>query len=345
MLAIVDRDPNHLAALIVHLLLVGVLLLSFGEFDTRVRPGSIPWSLAVLVGGLATATLIGWGLVELFPGSLPPEDRLWWAINRVTALTFIDNDQFSGHTHWLVSTTLGFLGALALLAALLVLFRSQRSSNALTDTDESAIRALLDKHGDDSLGYFATRRDKAVVFAPSGKAAVTYRVEVGVCLASGDPVGDPEAWPHAIDEWLCVARAYGWTPAVMGASEDGARAYHRAGLSVLQLGDEAVLHTQGFSLAGHDMKPVRQAVNRARKHGVSVRIRRHYDVGTVEMANVIRLADAWRDTDTERGFSMALGRLGDPLDANCLLVEAIVDGTPVAMLSLAPWVRTACRSI
>ncbi|MGN5237745.1 bifunctional lysylphosphatidylglycerol synthetase/lysine--tRNA ligase LysX [Rhodococcus sp. SJ-3] len=337
MLAIVDRDPSHLGALIVHLLLVGVLLLSFGEFDTRVRPGSIPWSLVVLVGGLVTATLIGWGLVELFPGTLPPEDRLWWAVNRVTALTFIDNDQFSGHTHWLVSTALGFLGALALLAALFVLFRSQRSSNALTGTDESAIRRLLDQHGDDSLGYFATRRDKAVVFAPSGKAAVTYRVEIGVCLASGDPVGDPEAWPHAIDEWLGLARAYGWTPAVMGASEDGARAYHRAGLSVLQLGDEAVLHTQGFSLTGHDMKPVRQAVNRARKHGVSVRIRRHFDVGTGEMANVIRLADAWRDTDTERGFSMALGRLGDPLDANCLLVEAIVDGTPVAMLSLAPW--------
>ena len=35
----------------------------------------------------------------------------------------------------------------------------------------------------DSLGYFATRRDKAVVFSPSGKAAVTYRVVSGVMLA------------------------------------------------------------------------------------------------------------------------------------------------------------------
>ena len=32
---------------------------------------------------------------------------------------------------------------------------------------------------DDSLAYFATRRDKAVIFAPSGKAAITYRVEIG----------------------------------------------------------------------------------------------------------------------------------------------------------------------
>ena len=46
----------------------------------------------------------------------------------------------------------------------------------------------------DSLGYFATRRDKSAVFSPSGKAAITYRVVNGVSLASGDPIGDPEAW-------------------------------------------------------------------------------------------------------------------------------------------------------
>ncbi len=68
--------------------------------------------------------------------------------------------------------------------------------NALTGEDESAIRGLLELWGkNDSLGYFATRRDKSVVFAPNGRAAVTYRVEVGVCLASGDPLGDPRSWP------------------------------------------------------------------------------------------------------------------------------------------------------
>ena len=52
-------------------------------------------------------------------------------------------------------------------------------------------------------------------------------------------------------------------------------------------------------------------------------------------------ADAWRDTETERGFSMALGRLGDPADGDCMLVEAVDrDGQVVAMLSLVPWGRT-----
>ena len=45
--------------------------------------------------------------------------------------------------------------------------------------------------GRDSLAYFALRRDKSVVWSPTGKAAVSYRVVSGVCLASGDPLGRP----------------------------------------------------------------------------------------------------------------------------------------------------------
>ena len=54
----------------------------------------------------------------------------------------------------------------------------------------------------DSLGYFALRRDKSVVWSPTGKSCVAYRVTSGVMLASGDPLGDPEAWPGAIAQFV-----------------------------------------------------------------------------------------------------------------------------------------------
>lgn len=86
---------------------------------------------------------------------------------------------------------------------------------------------------------------------------------------------------------------------------------------------------------------MRQAVTRARRAGLTVRIRRHRDIAEDEMAQTITRADSWRDTETERGFSMALGRLGDPADSDCLLVEAIDPHNQVlAMLSLVPWGTT-----
>ena len=263
-------------------------------------------------------------------------------MNRVSAFAGASSDSFSGHPHVFVNALLGLFGALALMVAAIVLFRSQRAENALTGEDESAIRGLLELYGkNDSLGYFATRRDKSVVFAPSGRAAITYRVEVGVCLASGDPVGDPKAWPQAIAAWMSLCESYGWAPGVMGASSAAAEAFRAAGLNALQLGDEAILYPDNFRLSGPDMRAVRQAVTRARRAGASVRIRRHRDLSEDEMAKVIEQADAWRDTDDERGFSMALGRLGDPADGDCLLVEAVAhdsaEGHVVAMLSLVPW--------
>ncbi|ONM49187.1 bifunctional lysylphosphatidylglycerol synthetase/lysine--tRNA ligase LysX [Nocardia donostiensis] len=337
------RDVNALAGLIVHVLVIGVLIAAWREFSTRVRRGSTRRALGVLIGGLVAGFLVGWGLVELFPGSLPAGiQRPLWAAYRVTGTVLAENDQFDGTTHPFVNFLLGVFGAVALLAATIVLLRSQRAQNAMTGFDESALRGLLARSDEaDSLGYFATRRDKSVVFAPSGKAAVTYRVELGVCLASGDPVGVRDSWPQAIDAWLGTARRFGWAPAVMGAGEYGAEAYRRAGLSALRLGDEAVLHTRDFSLAGVEMKPVRQAVNRLRKQGAWVRIRRHRDIPAAEFGAIAGRAAQWRDTEDERGFSMALGRLGDPLDGDCLLVEAIDAGDNVlAMLSLVPWGRS-----
>jgi lysyl-tRNA synthetase class 2 len=325
-----------------HVVAIVLLMLGYREFWAKVRRGALFKAAATLLAGGVIGILASWGLVELFPGSLAPQDRLGYVANRVIGFALADPDLFTGRPHVFLNAIFGLFGAFALIAAAVVLFQSQRADNALTGEDESAIRGLLELYGqNDSLGYFATRRDKSVVFAPSGRAAVTYRVELGVCLASGDPVGDPRTWPQAVDAWLRLCQTYGWTPGVMGASSQGAQTYREAGLNALELGDEAILRPADFKLSGPEMRGVRQAVTRARRAGLTVRIRRHRDISKDEMAQTIERADAWRDTESERGFSMALGRLGDPADSDCLLVEALDPGNKVvAMLSLVPWGTT-----
>src|ERR1700682_13972 len=339
---VVMDDIGEVIGLVFHVAAILVLVLARKQFWAKVRRAALVKAVATLIASMAVGMLIGWALLELFPGTLAREDRFLYALNRVSAFAGAASDSFSGHPHVFVNALLGLFGALALMVTAIVLFRSQRADNALTGEDESAIRGLLELFGkNDSLGYFATRRDKAVVFAPNGRAAITYRVEVGVCLASGDPIGDPKAWQQAIAAWLALCQTYGWAPGVMGASSTGAEAFRQAGLNALQLGDEAILYPDTFRLSGPEMRAVRQAVTRARRAGATVRIRRHRDLGTEEMAQMTARADAWRDTETERGFSMALGRLGDPADGDCLLVEAGQGGAGkdevVAMLSLVPW--------
>ena len=231
------------------------------------------------------------------------------------------------------------LGAFTLIVTIYLLLRSARPRARLAPADAVSIRTLLDKHGDrDSLGYFALRDDKSVIWSPTGKAGVCYRVVAGVMLASGDPVGDPEAWPGAIAEFLSEAARHAWRPAVMGCSELGAEVWCREGdLSALELGDEAIVNVTEFSLSGRPMRNVRQMVNRVAKAGYAAEVRRVGDIPPEELKEIIRDADHWRGTTVERGFSMALGRLGRPGDENCVLVTAKENGVLKAILQFVPW--------
>ncbi|MEV6986588.1 phosphatidylglycerol lysyltransferase domain-containing protein [Sphaerisporangium sp. NPDC051017] len=332
---VVAADVN----LVISALVLGVLAAAHDEFFAPTRRASFRKALLTLGSLLGVSFAVGYTLVTLFPGTLKPGDHLPWTVEHTLGGVVTLDFYRAGRPPSWVNLVIGLLSAVAVLVAFAVLFRSQRARAELPAEGEERVRALLRAYGArDSLGYFATRRDRAVIFSPSGKAAVSYRVVAGVCLAGGDPIGDVEAWGHAIRAWMDEARRYGWAPAAIGPSEAAAHAYARAGLRVLEVGDEAVIEVAAFGLEGREMRGVRQAVNRVRRAGFTLRVRRHADLTPEEMRHVIDRAAAWRDTRAERGFSMALGRLGDPADGACVLVEARdAEGGLAAILSFVPW--------
>ncbi|MFD8483728.1 phosphatidylglycerol lysyltransferase domain-containing protein [Kitasatospora sp. NPDC059673] len=260
---------------------------------------------------------------------------------------------FEGPIHYtsdrisdLVGYSLGALGLVTALTTAYLALRPEKPEPELTPEDELKLRDLLARHGKrDSLGYFALRRDKSVLFSPTGKAAISYRVVSGVMLASGDPVGDVEAWPGAIKVFMATAREHAWVPAVCGCSEVGGEVWTReADLDALELGDEAIVDTSTFSLSGRAMRNVRQMVKRIERNGYSCKVRRVGDLTLEEKRQIADAAARWRGTDTERGFSMALGRFGDPSDDECVVVtahKAPEDGSGgedlKAVLHFVPW--------
>jgi lysyl-tRNA synthetase class 2 len=121
----------------------------------------------------------------------------------------------------------------------------------------------------------------------------------------------------------------------MGCSELGAEVWCREGhLTALELGDEAIVNVADFSLSGRSMRNVRQMVNRVAKHGYVAEVRRIGDIPRQELDKIVEAADSWRGSHTERGFSMALGRIGDD---ECVLVTATEGGVVRAVLQLVPW--------
>jgi lysyl-tRNA synthetase class 2 len=234
---------------------------------------------------------------------------------------------------------MGALGFVTVVVTAFLFLRPARPQGRLSAGNAAQIRDLLERHGQaDSLGYFALRNDKSVIWSATRKSCIGYRVVSGVMLASGDPLGDKEAWPGAIEAFLDMAARHAWVPAVIGCSELGAEIWCRQGeLTALELGDEAVVHVCDFSLQGRAMRNVRQMVTRVSRAGYVAEVCRVGDVPADEIARLIRQADSWRGNPTERGFSMALGRIGGPGDERCVIATATQDGVLRALLHFVPW--------
>lgn len=336
------RFTPHLGlpvALVGLILLLGLLYFR-AEFyavgDPRTR-GRALWVLA----GLAVADLaIGLGYLAgggLF-GSYPLQERVQDVVYEVVGVPgpIMFMSEARGDIYHLLTSALGLF---TLVVTAYLFLRPAEPMARLGDADAQQIRDLLTRHGHrDSLGYFALRDDKNVLWSPTRKACVCYRVVSGVMLASGDPIGDPEAWPGAIGVFLDEAARHAWAPAVMGCSELGAEIWCReAGLTALELGDEGIVEVADFSLCGRTMRNVRQMVSRVARNGYVAEVRRVEDVPREEIESITALAGSWRGGQTERGFSMALGRVGAPGDGACVLATAVKDGVPQAILHFVPW--------
>jgi len=242
----------------------------------------------------------------------------------------------------LISFTLGSFGVFIVLVPLWLYFRRIKPIPTMTPADMDQVRTLIKHDVDqDSLGYFATRRDKSVVWTSNRKAGIAYRIQGGVMLASGDPFGEFSLWPDAIKEFIAIAEEHAWTPAVMGCSDHGGEVWvEHANMIAVDIGDEAIINVKDFSLEGRPMANVRQMVNRIRRKGYTCETVKWSDIEPSIKVEIRTLANEWRYGVADRGFSMSMDRFGDDSDPDTHITIAQIDGKIKGFQYYVPWTTT-----
>lgn len=206
-----------------------------------------------------------------------------------------------------IGLAVGLVGLGTLVATAFLVFRPLAAPRDLPDPQARALaRELVREHGYDTLAYFKLRSDKHYLFSDNDRAFVGYRIESGVLILSGDPVGPEDALPGLLANVASFAERRGLRIAAVGVSAARRPLFEQLGLRSLYFGDEAIVDTGSFSLEGRAIRKVRQSVSRLEKLGYSCLVA---SVSTLDPA-VIAEAEAatlrWLGDADERGFSMAL---------------------------------------
>lgn len=232
------------------------------------------------------------------------------------------------------------ISLLAVVVAVRILFLAFRPVVAhvghRTPEDEADLRRLV-ATDEGTLAYISLREDKNVFFNEERTAALGYRQVGGVALVAGDLVGDSDAWNDLVSSFAAYAHDHGWSLAGIGLSEKASESFTALGLRRVYVGDEAVIDPCTWSIDAPGMRKVRQNTANIARRGWILEMHRTAELHPDLRRALLHVSSSWKAGEEERGFSMALGRLFDPRDPDCVIAVARdVEGEVRAFLHFVP---------
>jgi lysyl-tRNA synthetase class 2 len=321
---------------------VALVLLAGGrQFRVRHDPmtlRSAAWRVPLLgLAGLTAAAVATWasqGHPSVASVLRETGDLLAW---QPGPIHFERHAMLHQHFAW-IPLAVHMVELSTLLAIAYVIFRPLAPARALPGPASRRLAAeLVRAHGSDTLSFFKLRADKHYFFSEDRRAFVGYRIENGVLLLSGDPVGPEDAFRPLLAQLRGFAETRGLKLGGVGASERLRPLYEELGLRTVYLGDEAIIELDRFSLEGRPIRKVRQSVTRLRKAGYTAELEPVASLDARAIAQVEEVLELGRQGGPERGFSMAMDSVcGNHGDETLVLLARDGDGRIRGVLHFVP---------
>jgi phosphatidylglycerol lysyltransferase len=175
--------------------------------------------------------------------------------------------------------------------------------------------------------------DKSFLVSKSGRAFILYGVEGRSWVSLGDPVGDPEDFPELVWDFRNRAHLHGGWPAFYQVRPEYLPLYVDAGLSMVKLGEEAIVPTQAFSMEGGHRSGMRRTLRKVEKDGgVFEILPREAVAAQLPLLRVV--SDAWLEAKSTREKAFSLGSFSEAYISHFPVAVVRVEGQIVAFANL-----------
>jgi phosphatidylglycerol lysyltransferase len=314
LLVVVDHVlfSRDVSAMVLPATALVLLILYRDEFRVQSEPSSLTQSLKLLGLSVAVALLYGTiGFALLLPRDFMPPHRMTLsegAVRTVREFVLVGNDDLTPRTRqakWFL-TSLDVFGTVSIAFAFLNLFRPLSYRYRTLPQERARARELLERYGTSSEDSFKLwPEDKSYFFAPNDTGFVAYRVERGVALALGEPIGPQNKWPALVRGFKRYCHNHGWSVAFVYVPGTHMDVFESAGLRALKIGEDAVVDTHYFATEVVGNKHFRAVRNKFVRKGYEFRADQPpHDPAVMEGAAAV--TRSWLTTGgrVERGFGL-----------------------------------------
>ncbi|HTR62763.1 MAG TPA: bifunctional lysylphosphatidylglycerol flippase/synthetase MprF [Candidatus Binataceae bacterium] len=274
------------------LLLVFLLLATRQQFARPAaflrQPFTIGWFFAVAVV-IAAAT----GVLLFAFRDVPYRREIWWQF------------EFDAQASRSLRAILG-ASIFALGFSLWQLLRAAPGRIQFPSARDLLRAELIIREQPRTAPMLALMGDKGLLFSASGKSFLMYAKRGRSWIALLDPVGPRAEWPELVRRLVELAHSHGGRAAWYQVLPDSLPVYLDAGLRVVKIGEEAVIHLEQFGLEGPHRYGLRQGLKRAERDGLSFELLDgERTASDLQLLN--RISEAWLAArrGSERSFSVA----------------------------------------
>ncbi|WHY87220.1 bifunctional lysylphosphatidylglycerol flippase/synthetase MprF [Neobacillus novalis] len=201
------------------------------------------------------------------------------------------------------SALIGLFIALILFFIGYLFRRNKKWGLETTLPQEEKIVDHLNQYNGTALTHLIFLHDKYIYWNKKDNVMFAYQVYADKLVVLGDPVGDRDELPLAIEEFRETADFHGYTPVFYEVSENMLPYLHENGYDFFKLGEEAYVDLDSFSFSGKKMKGARAVKNKFERENYQFEILNppfHADF----MTELRAISDEWLQGRTEKGFSL-----------------------------------------
>ncbi len=236
--------------------------------------------------------------------------------------------------------SLNILSAVAVGYIIISLFQPIRAKFASQSSNRDHALELLDEHSYDSEDFFKVwPTDKSYYSGEQDEplhATIAYRVQRGVALVVGDPIGRKHDFGPLVDDFDEFCRLNDWLPSFIHIDEASLAFYEKRGFLQQKIGEEAVVNLAQFQETTAHNKYFRQIRNKFQKQGYTWELLQPPHAAAV-ISRVQEVSEDWLTMPgrQERGFMM--GYFSEVYMQQCnLLVARDAAGTIQAFINQIP---------